>query len=49
MMQIVGAYTGGEWTQAGAVITYQDSGGNGAVITGTIQSPGFDTITITCP
>ncbi len=49
MMQIIGAYAGGEWTQSGSVITYQDSGGNGAVIVGTIQSPGFDTITITCP
>ncbi len=49
MMQIAGAYMAGEWTQAGSVITYQDSGGNGAVIVGTIQSPGFDSITITCP
>jgi len=43
------AYTAGEWTQAGSVITYKDSGGVENRIVGTVQSPGFDTITITCP
>lgn len=49
LLAAVMAYTAGEWSQAGSVITYQDSGGNENRIVGTIQSPGFDTITITCP
>lgn len=43
------AYGAGVWTQAGSVITYQDPGGNENRIVGTVQSPGFDTITLSCP
>lgn len=43
------AYAAGEWSQAGSVVTYQDPGGNENRVVGTIASPGFNTVTITCP
>lgn len=49
LLAAVLAYTSGEWAQAGAIATYQDPGGLENRIVGTIGSPGFNTITITCP
>jgi len=49
LMAAVLSYSAGEWGQSGAVVTYKDPAGVSNRIVGTIASPGFNTITITCP
>ncbi len=49
LMAAVMSYTAGEWSQSGPIVTYQDTGGNETRIVGTIASPGFNTVTVTCP
>ena len=43
------SYSAGAWSRTGDVVTYQDPSGAATRIVGTIGSPGFSTVTITCP